>query len=148
MSGTSVPGSAGSGSPDSADPLLSTPSMSGADVIAPAARAEIDRIRRRWAELPVERARDAAPVIGALVTQLVGRFAAAGLGTTTVAASRTAAVTTAAGNGAVTTAAAGVSDLGPAVVVDQLTVLVWDSYATGHASGLPELLTATRRALP
>jgi hypothetical protein len=40
-----------------------------------------------------------------------------------------------------------VPDLGPAVVVDQLTVLVWDAYAAGRGAGIPELLTAARREL-
>lgn len=40
-----------------------------------------------------------------------------------------------------------VPDLGPAVVVDQLSVLVWDAYALGNGDGIPELLTAARRAL-
>ena len=40
-----------------------------------------------------------------------------------------------------------VPDLGPAVVVDQLAVLVWDAYATGSGDGIPELLRAARRDL-
>lgn len=40
-----------------------------------------------------------------------------------------------------------VPDLGPAVVVDQVSVLVWDAYAQGNGDGIPELLTAARRAL-
>ena len=40
-----------------------------------------------------------------------------------------------------------VPDLGPAVVVDQLSVLVWDAYAQGNGDGIPDLLTAARRAL-
>ena len=40
-----------------------------------------------------------------------------------------------------------VPDLGPAVVVDQLTVLVWDAYASGHGDGIPQLLTDARREL-
>lgn len=40
-----------------------------------------------------------------------------------------------------------VPDLGPAVVVDQLSVLVWDAYAQGNGDGIPELLTGLRRAL-
>lgn len=40
-----------------------------------------------------------------------------------------------------------VPDLGPAVVVDQLTVLVWDAYAQGNGDGIPELLSALRRDL-
>jgi carbohydrate kinase (thermoresistant glucokinase family) len=35
----------------------------------------------------------------------------------------------------------------PAVVVDQLAVLVWDAYAQGRGDVIPELLVAARRAL-
>ena len=38
-----------------------------------------------------------------------------------------------------------VPDLGPAVVVDQLAVLVWDAYVAGRGDGIPELLVAARR---
>jgi hypothetical protein len=44
-------------------------------------------------------------------------------------------------------AVAVVPDLGPAVVVDQLSVLVWDAYAQGNADGIPALLTELRRGL-
>jgi hypothetical protein len=40
-----------------------------------------------------------------------------------------------------------VPDLGPAVVVDQLSVLVWDAYAARSGDGIPGLLTAVRREL-
>lgn len=40
-----------------------------------------------------------------------------------------------------------VPDLGPAVAVDQLAVLVWDAYAVGQGHGIPELLAALRRDL-
>jgi hypothetical protein len=40
-----------------------------------------------------------------------------------------------------------VPDLGPAVAVDQLDVLVWDAYAAGRGHGIPALLTALRRDL-
>ncbi len=40
-----------------------------------------------------------------------------------------------------------VPDLGPAVVVDQLAVLVWDAYVAGRGDGIPELLVAARRTL-
>ena len=41
-----------------------------------------------------------------------------------------------------------VPDLGPAVVVDQLAVLVWDAYAAGRGDGIPELLTASGARWP
>jgi hypothetical protein len=40
-----------------------------------------------------------------------------------------------------------VADLGPAAVVDQLTVVVWDAYAAGRGDGIPDLLADLRRAL-
>jgi hypothetical protein len=40
-----------------------------------------------------------------------------------------------------------VPDLGPVVVVDQLSVLVWDAYARGNGDGIQEMLTELRRAL-
>ncbi len=39
-------------------------------------------------------------------------------------------------------------DLGPAVVPDQLAVLVWDAWAAGRGEGLTDALTDLRRALP
>ena len=92
----------------------------GADVVAPEARVELDRIRRRWAELPVDRAEARMPVLRRLLADL---------------APRSAPVPTP------------VPDLGPAVVVDQVTVLVWDAYAAGRGDGIPQLLTEARREL-
>jgi len=40
-----------------------------------------------------------------------------------------------------------VPDLGPAVVVDQLIVLVWDAYAAGVGDGILQRLTEARREL-
>ena len=40
-----------------------------------------------------------------------------------------------------------VPDLGPAVVMDQLTVLVYDACAAGEADGLQARLAALRRSL-
>jgi hypothetical protein len=40
-----------------------------------------------------------------------------------------------------------VPERGPAVVVDQLTVVVWDAYAAGRGDGIPALLADLRRAL-
>ncbi len=88
--------------------------------MAPQARVELDRIRRRWAELPLDRAESRMPWLRRLLEDLAPR-----------SAPRSAAV----------------PDLGPAVVVDQLTVLVWDAYAAARGDGIPELLTAARREL-
>ncbi len=41
-----------------------------------------------------------------------------------------------------------VPDLGVAVVMDQLAVLVWDAYAAGRGDGIPGLLAGMRRGLP
>lgn len=90
------------------------------DVVPVQARTELDRIRRRWTELPVAQAEGRMPLLRHLLADL---------------APRSAGVTTE------------VPDLGPAVVVDQLAVLVWDAYAVGRGDGIPDLLTATRRAL-
>ena len=88
------------------------------DVVAPEARTELDRIRRRWAELPLERAEAAMPLLRHLLLDLAPRSSSAVL-----------------------------PDLGPAAVVDQLAVLVWDAYTAGRGDGIPELLVASRRAL-
>ena len=90
------------------------PRAGAVDVVAPEARVELDRIRRRWAELPIDRAEARMPVLRRLLVDL---------------APRSAPVPTP------------VPDLGPAVVVDQLTVLVWDAYASGRGDGIPQLLT-------
>ncbi|HYN65628.1 MAG TPA: hypothetical protein VES93_01985 [Ornithinibacter sp.] len=110
---------AGAGSPA---PAVSSPqpdtARPGADVVAPQARLELERIRRRWSELPLDRAEARMPPLRRLLADLAPRS----------------------GDGAV-------PDLGPAVVVDQLAVLVWDAYAAGRGDGIPELLTAARREL-
>lgn len=41
-----------------------------------------------------------------------------------------------------------VPDLGPAVIPDQLAVLVYDTHAAGLGSELAERLAALRRSLP
>ena len=107
---------AGAGSPapavSSVPPEADRP---GADVVAPEARVELDRIRRRWAELPLAQAEARMPLLRHLVADL--------------------------------TPGSVLPDLGPAVVVDQVSVLVWDAYATGRGDGIPELLTIARREL-
>ena len=90
------------------------------DVVPVEARTELDRIRRRWTELPLAQAEGRMPLLRRLLADLAPRSAEA---TTPV------------------------PDLGPGVVVDQLTVLVWDAYAGGRGDGVPELLTRARRAL-
>ena len=104
---------AGAGSP--------APAVSSAqgDVVPPSARVELDRIRRRWGELPLETAAAWMPSLRHLLVDLARRSAPGH----------------------------DVPDLGPAVVVDQLAVVVWDAYAARCGDGIPELLTDARRAL-
>ena len=113
--------SAGAGSPAPAE--SSVPPDAGrppVDVVAPEARTELERIRRRWAELPLERAESRMPLLRRLLDDLASRSAPHEVV---------------------------VPDLGPAVVADQLTVLVWDAYAAGRGDGIPTLLADLRRAL-
>jgi hypothetical protein len=128
---------AGAGSPapavSSVPPDHEGPGGAGAwpasvDVVAPEARVELDRIRRRWAELPLDRAESRMPLLRHLLADLAPRSSRLIADPSRPEAAR-------------------VPDLGPAVVVDQLTVLVWDAYAAGRGDGIPELLVAARRAL-
>ncbi len=98
------------------------PASSAAGAVPEAARTELERIRRRWSELPAARAEAAAPDVRAVVDEVAER----------------------------TAPGVPVPDLGPAVLVDQLTVVVWDAFAEGGgtAGDLTEQLTALRRALP
>jgi hypothetical protein len=80
---------------------------------------ELDRIRRRFGELSVADAQEAMRLARPLLDRL-----GIGLGH------------------------APVPDLGPAVVPDQLTVLVHDAYRLGHGDGLAERLSELRRSLP
>jgi hypothetical protein len=112
----------------------------GVDVVDAEARVELDRIRRRWAELPLDRAEARMPLLRHLLADLTSRAprliakyppGEALSGPDTVGSSQEVEV----------------PDLGPAVVVDQLAVLVWDAYANGHGDGIPQLLTGARRRL-
>ncbi|MBM6402731.1 hypothetical protein JQN72_00540 [Phycicoccus sp. CSK15P-2] len=97
----------------------SAPSASRDPVPRPV-RDDLDRIRRRWAELPVARAEQAAPAVRRLVEEAAAR----------------------------TAPEVPVPDLGAAVLPDQLTVVVWDAYAQGRGDGLAEAVSALRRGLP
>ena len=131
---------AGAGSPA---PAVSSPlpgaAGAGADVVAPEARVELDRIRRRWAELPIERAEFRMPVLRRLLADLAPRT----LPPIADHPPREAPERP----GRVDEPQPVVPDLGAAVVVDQLTVLVWDAYANGRSDGIPGLLTTARREL-
>ena len=80
---------------------------------------ELERVARRWRELPLDRALTRVPAVRALVDDLA-------------AADRPGAT---------------VPDLGPAVLLDQLTVLVFDACAAGRAEGLGSRLDDLRRVL-
>ncbi len=97
------------------------PAASSPDVLDPRARVELDRLARRWGELPLGRAEERMPLLRDALADLAPRSAP--------------------------DAASPVADLGPAVVLDQLAVLVWDAYAAGRGHGIPRLLTDLRREL-
>ena len=131
---------AGAGSPAPAVSLVSPDAAgTGIDVVAPEARVELDRIRRRWAELPIDCAESRMPVLRCLLADLTPRS----LPLIADHSPRTASERP----GQVGDPQSVVPDLGPAVVVDQLSVLVWDAYATGRGDGIPGLLTSARREL-
>jgi len=130
---------AGAGSPAPAVSSGSPDAAGAGDVVAPEARVELDRIRRRWAELPIDRAESRMPVLRRLFADLTPRsFPLIADHPPRTAAERPAEV----GD-----PQSVVPDLGPSVVVDQLSVLVWDAYATGRGDGIPGLLTGARREL-
>ena len=118
---------AGAGSPASAVPSAPPDRTTDAarptsvDVVPQVARTELDRIRRRWAELPLAEAERRMPLLRDLLADLAPRTAPQ--------------------------PGDEVPDLGPGAVVDQLAVLVWDAYAVGRGDGIPELLTGLRRDL-
>ena len=126
MTQDSTHDTAGAGSPApavvSAAPAGSTDAVPPAsvDVVPLEARTELDRVRRRWAELPLARAEGRMPLLRHLLADLADRSADPPVE---------------------------VPDLGPAVVVDQLAVLVWDAYARERGDGIPDLLTELRREL-
>lgn len=114
------------------------------DVVPDAARRELDRIRRRWAELPLGQAEDRMPLLRQLLVDLAPRTLPRLIANhpPSGAAPRGPEV-----GGSQEVGEVVVPDLGAAVVVDQVTVLVWDAYAAGLGDGIPELLTQARRAL-
>jgi hypothetical protein len=99
--------------------------MSTADPVADEARLELRRIADRWLTLPVGVAVSATGAVRSLAQSLADE---------TSAASRNPPVP--------------IPDLGPGVVIDQLTVTVYDASAAGLSDGLAERLASLRRALP
>jgi hypothetical protein len=110
------------------------------DVVAPEARVELDRIRRRWGELPLGRAEARMPLLRLLLADLAAR-------TPRPLAKHPPQEALSGSVGVGGSQEVEVPDLGPAVVVDQLTVLVWDAYANDRGDGIPVLLTRARREL-
>ena len=141
---------AGAGSPAPAvasahpgEPKADAGRTASVDVVAPEARTELDRIRRRWSELPLAQAERRMPLLRHLLADLASRSIPPLIapqppeelvsGRPAVAGSQSVGVD--------------VPDLGPAAVVDQLSVLVWDAYAQGNGDGIPEILAGLRRDL-
>lgn len=79
---------------------------------------ELERVVRRWRELPADRALAASGAVRELVQDL-----------------------------AAVTAKQPVPELGPVVLIDQLRVLVWDA-ASADVPDLTERLAELRRTLP
>ena len=90
------------------------------------AGTELERVVRRWQQLPLDRALPAVPAVSGVVQALADAVAdAQGV------------------------QRAPVPDLGPAVLVDQLRVMVYDWRAAGlDDEVLAQHLTALRRSLP
>lgn len=93
---------------------------------AGAVPTELERVVRRWQQLPLDRALPAVPAVAAVVQGLADEVSdVSGVPRTPV------------------------PDLGPAVLMDQLRVMVFDWRAAGLPPGeLGERLTGLRRALP
>jgi hypothetical protein len=93
-----------------------------ADVVG----TELERVVRRWQQLPLDRALPAVPEVAAVVQELADE-----------AARRTG------------RAVRPVPDLGPGVLMDQVRVMVHDALAAGMPSAeVAVRLTALRRTLP
>ena len=88
-------------------------------------RDELKRLGERWQTLPLTQALQYAGAVHALVQSLADEVADDGDGPR-----------------------ADVPYLGPAVVIDQLRVLVYDASAAGVGDGLQEQLAGLRGSLP
>jgi hypothetical protein len=85
---------------------------------------ELRRVVERWHQLPLDHALSRMPAVRLVVQRRADRVA------------RDRGV-----------APSEVPDLGPAVVMDQLAVMVWDACAVGVGGDLAERLAALRRSL-
>lgn len=87
------------------------------DPVPPQARTELERLARRWQQLPLHRALRCAPAV---------REVAQGFADEVGARQR-------------------LPDLGPAAIIDQLVVTAYDLAAAGAGDGMAEQLAALRR---
>ncbi len=97
---------------------MTADSGASADPVPEDVHAELTRVVRRWHQLPLDHARRAVPTVRVLLGELAGDRAG------------------------------DLPDLGPAVLMDQLAVLVHDACASGRATGLAGRLATLRRGLP
>lgn len=88
------------------------------DPVPPAARTELERLARRWQQLPLDRALRCVPAVRALAQRYADAIGGGPL-----------------------------PDLGPAVALDQLVVTAYDLAAAGQPDGLESDLTQLRRTL-
>lgn len=110
--------------------------MTLCDPVPVAARTELERLARRWQQLPLDRALAHVPAVRALAQRyadLAGQRSAHPAGPRPVDARQHREV----------------PDLGPGSVIDQLTVTTYDLAAThpGHAARLAEELADLRRRI-
>ena len=105
--------------------------VTGASPVPQDVADELRRVVQRWQQLPLDHALRRVPAVRDVLARLVPLGGA--------------------GTGATAAPAATVPDLGPAVVMDQLTVLVYDACAAdsspARADEVETLLTGLRRAL-
>lgn len=93
------------------------------DPVPTAARTELERLARRWQQLPLDRALAAVPAVRALAQDFADDAAP-----------------TAQGDGRL-------PDLGPAVVMDQLVVTAYDLAQRGRGDDLAQRLAQLRREI-
>jgi len=111
------------------------------DPVPAEVRSELQRVVARWHQLPVDHALRCMPDVRTLLVRLSSR---------TVAAPRASGPAPASPAHCVAPddpSAVAPDDLGPGVVMDQLTVLVFDACAAGIGQRLEGELAELRRAL-
>ena len=101
-----------------------TPSQTPGSPVPPEVSSELQRVVQRWRQLPLDRALSYSPDVRALVQSLADGVAeSTGL------------------------PPAAVPDCGPATLMDQLTVMVYDASTTALTNGLAQDLATLRRTL-